>query len=228
MKTGLIFMLAGILFLGINACNYRGNFNGKTVVDNVVLNYDNTTIVAEAYQEAVLELDLGSGAVNLMGSAEAELNLKVDYKEFNPGDATIIIKNGKLTFETKSGKPAAIMGVSGTIPLSVSLKIDTGSGIVEIAELTGSQDVRIESGSGKIRALNCELNKLQASSGSGNVDILQSTITSLHADTGSGNVSLTGCRIGTAKVSTGSGNIILQDSQIEHRLFQTGSGRVIE
>ncbi len=228
MKSALVFTVAGFILLSICACNVSGNFNGKIVVNNVVLDYDNSTRIAESYQAGELEIDLGSGDVKIRGNSGSELNLMVEYKEYKPGDATILIKNGKLSYETKSGKPAAIMGVSGTVPQSVSLKIDTGSGDVEVAEMRGNRDLSIDTGSGKVKVSNCALIKLQADTGSGGVDIAESSITKLDADTGSGNVSLIGSRIGSAKVNTGSGNIRIIDSEIEHRMFETGSGKVSE
>ncbi len=226
MKVIVLYGIALILALGVSACRVNGNINGKVVVDNTVLNYENSARITELFAAPEFELDLGFADVNLRGAADNKLDLIVRYKEYSPADATILIRDGKLSYETKSGKPAAIMSVSGTIPGNISLEIETGSGDVQISQMRGKNRIEIDSGSGDLEISESDLALLDVDTGSGDVDIVSCLITDLVADTGSGDVSLSRSQITNADLDTGSGDIILNDSEITYKKFETGSGKV--
>jgi len=227
MKLALVSNLL-VLLLVFSSCIVSGDFSGRTMVDNVLLDYENTSTMFEIYESANLTIDVGSGNVDLKGVPGRELQLKVAYMEYEPGDAEIIIKDDLITYQTKSGKPALIMDVSGTIPQDLSLLVDTGSGNVKIAKMQSSNKLIVDSGSGKVAISDCRVDRIVVDTGSGNVDIEDSVITDFAADTGSGNVRISHSSIESADLDTGSGNIYLNDSLIHSRIVDTGSGKVYE
>jgi DUF4097 and DUF4098 domain-containing protein YvlB len=226
MKQTLILGIFLILLICFSACRVNASFNGKTVVDNVVLDYDNSQKITDTKQTESLELDLSFGDVDIQGRTGTDFDLMVEYKEFEPSDATIFIKDGKLSYETKSGKPAAIISVTGTIPRDIALSVDSGSGDIKISELKGNNALVVDTGSGDVDVSNSVLKLLDVDTGSGDVIVTQSELGALVADTGSGNVELTRSKIDTADVDTGSGDIILLDSEVKQKTCETGSGKV--
>jgi len=225
MKISLLFLL--LLLFGLMSCLIGSN-DDVTVVNGIRLEYENTTTIEQLYEQDTLIIDTGSGNVKLNGVPGKSLKLEVAFMEYEPGDASIVISNNELSYDTKSGKPAMIMSVSGTIPQHLALDIDTGSGDVSLNDMQDSPMISIDSGSGNVSISKTAVSNLFADTGSGNVEIDHSVANTFEADTGSGNVSLSDSRILNANIDTGSGDIHLLRSEIRNRQFDTGSGDVIE
>ncbi|MCB5280213.1 MAG: DUF4097 domain-containing protein [Candidatus Cloacimonetes bacterium] len=228
MKIALMLIWAGAIIFGLFACYVSVDTQGKSVVNNVVLEYENSTIVQQGYDLDQMMIDVSSGNVGLKGIPQKDITLKVSYMEYKPGDARIVFKNGELTYETKSGKPALITGIAGTIPQDIALTVDTGSGNVSIADMRSNKNLVLDSGSGSVTISDCQLQELVADTGSGDVALRESSVRTLVADTGSGDVTVSNSRITNAEIDTGSGNIRLIGSEIISREFDTGSGKIIE
>jgi DUF4097 and DUF4098 domain-containing protein YvlB len=228
MKRALILICTLAIILGLCSCTVSCDVQGKTMVDGVELDYENNTEVLQSYNIGHMEIDVGSGDVAVNGVSDAQVNLKVSYREYEPGDARILFKNGKLSYETKSGKPALITGVTGTIPQNIALSIDTGSGNVAVSDMRENKELELDTGSGKVVVSNCMISVFDADTGSGDVHILDSSITDFKADTGSGEINIVNSRIKDAEIETGSGDIRLTDSEILTRRFEIGFGQVIE
>lgn len=218
-------MLIAMLLLA--ACQISVN-NGSHIVNGIALEHKNQSKLSEYYDSSELSVDVGSGNINLTGVVDHQVNLEVEYYEYKPGDASIVIKDGAISYESKSGKPVMIMDVSGTIPQNLALDIDTGSGNISLNNIKSSQKIRLDTGSGDCQISNTKVDELIANTGSGEVNIDNSVATSFEADTGSGDISLSDCRIQSANIDTGSGNLVLLRSKIQHRVFETGSGTLSE
>lgn len=181
----------------------------SAVVDGVPLNHKAETTLQEKYSYGSLELEEGSLFAELSGMPEQKVDLKVSYLEFQPGDATLSLSDGKIMAESKSGNPVAITRVSGSIPENLSLDMELGTGSVKLSKLKGSPAVEVDTGTGSVILTDCSLDKLEA-------------------QTGTGSVSLTRCQINSAEIESGTGDIILEKSQVSKREFSSGTGKVIE
>ncbi len=181
----------------------------SVLVDGIPLEHKGEIGINDNYSSSRLEISQGTMFAELNGSPEAKVNLKVEYLEFQPGDASITLEDGELKTSSKSGNPVAITRISGSIPEKLGLNLEIGTGSVKLNNLKGNQIVNIDTGTGSIILNGCSLDKLSANSGTGNV-------------------SLSACKINSAEIDTGTGDIILQNSQVGKREFNTGTGKVID
>jgi len=194
------------------------------------LKYTNKVVISKPYTESSLEIAIGAGEIEIYNSIDNQIALTIEYREYEPQDADFNIKNGKLTYETKSGVEVYVDKISGSVPSRIPLVLDTGSGNVILSGYDNSSYLKIDTGSGDVMINNCQkLDKLIIDTGSGNVKA-NNLISINHAtfDTGSGDIeisNLTG--IVTAEFDTGSGIIRIEDYSGNRLVADTGSGDVL-
>lgn len=214
----LQYLLVSLIFMALAACKgssgyFKDVVDNKTLnsvmVDGIPLQHKGEVSFNESYPSGKLELSEGTTFAELSGTPEKKVNLQVSYLEFQPGDASFRLSGGKILAETKSGNPVAITRISGNIPEKLDLDIELGTGSIKLNNLKGSQNLRLDTGTGSII-------------------ISDSDLVKIIADTGTGSVSLKNCRISEAEINTGTGNIILEKSEVANRNFNTGTGKVIE
>lgn len=113
-----------------------------------------------------------------------------------------------------------------TVPRSMSLNIQNGSGMSNVRDIHGI--LTLQAGSGNITLSNISGTELEASTGSGNINVSNSAGQMLFS-TGSGNVEIDQGQLrGQNSIKTGSGNVDLAgtlDAQGNYAI-QTGSGNV--
>ena len=183
--------------------------DSNVIVDGIPLQHKGETVLNEPFSGKELIVEEGTLNTELQGVSGNDINLQIGYLEFEPGDASFMIEDGKLSYTTKSGKPAAITKLTGSIPSSLGLSFEIGTGSLQLSNLNSKQACNVETGTGSIILQTCTLQQLTAQSGTGSI-------------------SLTDCNIESADLETGTGNIDLIRSQIENRNFSTGTGKVTE
>lgn len=106
-----------------------------------------------------------------------------------------------------------------------TLRIETGSGNVDLRDGTG--DVTLESGSGDITVAGVRGTRLRLETGSGNITLSDAEATALHVSTGSGDVRATGAKGDEVSFETGSGNVdVALVAAFRSLTVETGSGDV--
>jgi lia operon protein LiaG len=106
-----------------------------------------------------------------------------------------------------------------------TLRIDTGSGNVDVRDASG--DVTLESGSGDITATGVHGGRVRLDTGSGNITLTGAEATELHIDTGSGDVTVSGVKGDDLSFDTGSGNVdVGLTATFRSLTIDTGSGDV--
>lgn len=213
--TFALVILCAALLIGMAACKASTSKYMNKIVDNnytvdgVKLDFDGQTTLDIPYSSSELEIDEGVLQLALQGKPEANLKLQIKYREYEIGDASFSIEDGKLVHSTRSGKPTAIKEINGIIPDAISLKLNTGTGSIELADLKASPKVEV----------NC---------GTASLSIKNSSIDILEADTGTGSINISDSEIESAELSTGTGDINLKATKINERKFDTGTGKISE
>jgi len=116
-----------------------------------------------------------------------------------------------------------------TIPVDMTLeevKIDSGSGKVSIAEVS-AEEVVIDSGSGSVVAEEISAESLLVDSGSGRVSVSDSSAADTKLYTGSGSVSVEQSDLGTLRLDSGSGAVRMTDVVAKNARVESGSGSVV-
>ncbi len=253
MKKTLIFsvivlfslFLYGMMDKDIN----KSNSHNKVISDGVALKVMSEVVIAEGFNASTFSVKLGSGDLILKGTTGKNVNLSIKYYEYEKGDATIFIKDGKLDYSTKSGKPVQIYLVDGTVPDKVSLDAKTGSGDitlsffhkseflntvmgsgdVNVSNVTNIGNISIKTGSGDVQFDNLDgIKEVQVVTGSGDLQVSNcKNIESLVNKSGSAEVVLTNYKGNHVQCQTGSGDLAVNGSSIEQLEFKSGSGDIV-
>jgi len=192
-----------------------------------------------------LEIASGNGIIKKGNSDEVKVNLVYTYDD-DEYEATFDQKGDVLrmreefsnrrrrwnnrgksewTLEIPDGMIVNINTGSSNLEiegLEIELTANSGSGNVDVADLTG--DTRLTSGSGNIRIKVID-GELKANTGSGNIR-LSDAKGDADLSTGSGTIRVLGAE-GALRFNTGSGNVDASGVVITGRsMFSTGSGNV--
>jgi hypothetical protein len=156
-----------------------------------------------------------------------------------------IVQNGNaITIGSSNGDSNRFRNVSidydVVLPANTTLKVDSGSGDIEVANVislvsaeTGSGDIhldnvgpapRVVTGSGSIRAQGIR-GAASLETGSGDIEFRQQVAGDVKAETGSGSIRLYGVN-GAVKAETGSGDVEIDGNPATDWKLQTGSGSV--
>ena len=203
-----------------------------------------TTKTLNLAAQSILRLDIRAGAGSLTvtgreGLAAIEVRAEVVAPEVRDKDMEEYIRDRvELTLE-KRGDIAVLVGrirdngrlfhfgenaridLTVTIPKTMALDIDDGSGDMVVEDLAAA--LRIEDGSGSIRVVRVAGN-VRIDDGSGGLEVSDVT-GDVTIDDGSGEVRVR--RVGgTVTLDDGSGGIDIEDVEKDVRLINTGSGGV--
>lgn len=125
---------------------------------------------------------------------------------------------GDLRVDTGSGS-VNVSDITG------ALVVDTGSGSVDVRDVRG--DVLVDTGSGRIDAARIVGDDVELDAGSGRIVVDGVEARRLRVDTGSGGIRVTGVRSPDVEIDTGSGSIEVELlADIERFVVDTGSGSV--
>ena len=164
----------------------------------------------------------GNGTIKKSNTNEVKVHLRYTYDKdvYTPSFEQ---KGDRLTIEEDFKRSRWSRGYSEwtlEVPDGIELDFKTGSGNIEIEEVTG--EVRANTGSGNITFSQVE-GSLDANTGSGSIR-LDRTKGDANLNTGSGNIRSNGIE-GELSMNTGSGNIDVIDAIITGASsFNTGSG----
>lgn len=125
---------------------------------------------------------------------------------------------GDLRVDTGSGS-VNVSDITG------ALLVDTGSGSVDVRDVRG--DLLVDTGSGRIDAARIVGDDVELDTGSGRIVVDGVEARRLRVDTGSGGIQVTGVRSPDVEVDTGSGGVEVELlADIERFVVDTGSGSV--
>ena len=223
-------ILSLFLLLTLSACIYVNcddHCEKGVRVNGVNLKYRNSASLSQSYEDNNLEIQGGTISIDLKGHSKPQADLQVEYWEYEPGDATIILKKGKISWESKSKKPVSLTRISGSIPEGLNLTIESGTGETKLDAMKGNQSISIDKGTGRTEISNSQFNQLNIDSGTGYVTLINTNISKGSIDTGTGSVNLKNCVIEDALIETGTGNIVIEKSKINKQNFKTGTGKVM-
>ncbi|MEN6444506.1 MAG: DUF4097 family beta strand repeat-containing protein [Candidatus Cloacimonas sp.] len=222
-------ILSLFLLLTLSACicvNCNDNCEKGVSVDGVNLKYKNSVSLSQRYEDDNLKIEGGTLSVDLKGQSKPQADLQVEYWEYEPGDATILLKKGKISWETKSNKPVSLTRITGSIPEGLNLTIESGTGETKLDAIKGNQSVLIDNGTGRTEISNSQFNQLNVNSGTGYVTLINTTINKCSIETGTGSVNLKNSVIENAEIETGTGDLVIDKSKINKQNFTTGTGKV--
>ncbi len=158
------------------------------------------------------------------GGLEAHANLSVRVPSGVEVAVYLAVGEGRardlgagLTFRTGSGR-VDVANVTGPVD------VDTGSGAVRISEVRGHVDT--ETGSGEIALRRISGGEVTAETGSGRIALEEISGSSLRVDTGSGRISGRALAVEELSLDTGSGRIEVDGLEAARISCDTGSGSV--
>lgn len=138
-------------------------------------------------------------------------------------DVPVLYANLKIALP--AGGDVVVRNVVGAVrggQLEGTLRVDTGSGDIEIVAHTGQ--LTLDTGSGDV-TLGAVTGETRIDTGSGDV-VVRKLVGNGVVDTGSGDVTVENVSAGKLSVDTGSGDVLVRDGQVSHVLADTGSGNV--
>ncbi|PKN73524.1 MAG: hypothetical protein CVU50_02070 [Candidatus Cloacimonetes bacterium HGW-Cloacimonetes-3] len=228
--------------------NFFSKTSKSTTVNGTVLKYSATDTLKVSFSMGEFSLNEPNADIILSGGDTNEAYLVVFYSEYKPGDATVQISSSSLTIQTKSGKPALITKIEGTLPKGINLDLLSTSGDIRISNFSPPAKIIIESTSGDIAITNCNTGNTNATTVSGDIQSTGLKVTdAITFNTTSGNVKLHGCEAQQLSADTVSGDIVVKESaindmqgssvsgdinmissKVQKRKFSTTSGEVLE
>ncbi|MFT7465143.1 MAG: DUF4097 and DUF4098 domain-containing protein YvlB [Pseudohongiellaceae bacterium] len=201
--------------------------NGELYVDDVLVeNHQEIEVAIDGVQFSELKLSVPTGLINVEGIPGEEGHLILDlYTEFE-GDGTVSLEGGRLKARSNARGKVLINGIRGTIPAGMSLEIDTGTGQVLVSGLLGSGNVELESGTGPVRFVDCEIDSLDISSGTADIRLQGVHAKLLEVNSGTGDFVAKDCHFVRLRGDSGTGDFSLTKSQVDDAHFESGTGDV--
>jgi hypothetical protein len=173
------------------------------------------------------------------------VDLEVTIYEETPDDATVELTRTGLAVRTRSGKPAVIYAVRGTVP-NLPLQVRSVSGDVTVRGSRGIEAVEVASTSGDLHVRDVEgVGELTATSVSGDIRVASSRcpgqvrartvsgeitidalseVEELDIETVSGDVDLLASHARTVRINTTSGDLHLGRGSVENLSLRSVSG----
>ncbi len=239
-------VVAGVVLLIWLGGGCRSSRSGLRM-DGHHLKYERVVRVAGPITGGQLTLSDVQGDVDLRavtGSADG-VDLEVTVYEETPNDATVELTRTGLAVRTRSGHPAVIYAVRGSVP-NLPLQVRSVSGDVTVRGPRGVEAVEVASTSGDLHLSDIEgVGRLTATSVSGGIQVDSSRcpgrvharsvsgdiaidtlceVEQLDIETVSGDVDLMGSHARTARVSTTSGDLRLRRGSVENLTLRSVSG----
>lgn len=138
-------------------------------------------------------------------------------------DVPVLYANLKIALP--AGGEVVVRNVVGSVrggKLEGTLRVDTGSGDIEIVEHAGQ--LTLDTGSGDV-TVGAVTGETRIDTGSGDV-VVRKLVGNGLVDTGSGDVTVENVSAGRLSVDTGSGDVTVRNGMVSHVLADTGSGSV--
>jgi DUF4097 and DUF4098 domain-containing protein YvlB len=149
---------------------------------------------------------------------EAYLKDRIELTLERKGDKAVLVSRVRERFRLFSFGDDAVINLTVSVPKTMPLDIDDGSGSIVIEDVAGA---RIEDGSGSIR-LSRVSGEVEIDDGSGGIEIDDVT-GDVSVEDGSGEIDIR--RVGgTVTVDDGSGSISIADVAKDVRIVNAGSG----
>ena len=139
--------------------------------------------------------------------------------------ASVPVLYANLKIALPAGGEAVVRNVVGAVrggQLEGTLRVDTGSGDIEIVSHAGQ--LTLDTGSGDV-TVGAVTGETRIDTGSGDV-VVRKLVGNGLVDTGSGDVTVENVSAGKLSVDTGSGDVVVRNGQVSHVLADTGSGNV--
>lgn len=206
-----------------------------------------------------ISIATGSGYIHVTTGSQAEVRVSAKVKSqhgwFSGGgsdsdrvkqitDNPPIVQSGNAITIGSTGDSGKYRNIEidydVSLPASTTLKVDSGSGDIEVANVnslvsaeTGSGDIhldnvgptpRVTTGSGSIRAKGVH-GAAYLETGSGDIEFNQQVAGDVKAETGSGSIRLHGVN-GGVRAGTGSGDVEIDGNPASEWKLETGSGSV--
>lgn len=234
-RYALSFLTAATLLLP--ACShmvYRGldgmsvsERGGQLYVDEVLVGFHREVPVdLDGDRIGELQLSVATGLIDIVGMPGRQGHLVVDlYSEFE-GDGDVSLAGGKLKARSTQRGKLFINGIRGSVPAGMSLAVDTGTGQVLITGLQGADSVDIDTGTGPVRLVDCDVGALDIDSGTADIRLEGVSAELLDVDTGTGDVAVENCHLARLRGNSGTGNFLLVESQVDDGRFDSGTGDV--
>ncbi|MCB5260811.1 MAG: DUF4097 family beta strand repeat-containing protein [Candidatus Cloacimonetes bacterium] len=208
LKMRIAFCLSIILFVSSCDLDIMDKLKPKAIVNGITLNHKGEMSISMVYSSDILSLELKSSSVLLKGRASKKINIRIEYWEFEPGDAIIRLEDSSLVTSSISGKPVLISSVSGLYPDDIDYDVSVTNGDIEIVSMRS--------------------NSIKAFSGNGTISLNDSNVFNLSAKSETGDLEAYNSAIHTAVMETGTGNIILNNTKIKKRNINNGTGKLKE
>jgi hypothetical protein len=219
---------------------------GTLEVDGVELPYSRwVDLAAEVPAGSALELAVGTGPIDVSGSDGTALGLSLLVHSEFEGDGTPVVEGGRVTASSSHGGKVFVNALRGTVPNGLELKVGSGTGTIELRNLSGSRglsvacgtgaisladvetgETRIDSGTGDVSVVVARATELRVNTGTGAVAIEDAQATLLKVESGTGEVELLRCRIPDVDVVSGTSDLVAKECLVERLGFESGTGDV--
>lgn len=139
--------------------------------------------------------------------------------------ASVPVLYANLKIFLPAGGEMVVRNVVGPVrggQLDGKLRVDTGSGDIQIVSHTGQ--LVLDTGSGDV-TVGAATGETRIDTGSGDV-VVRKLVGNGVVDTGSGDVVVENVSAGKLTVDTGSGDVVVRNGMVSHVLADTGSGNV--
>lgn len=186
---------------------------------------------------SVFDLDTGAGSLTIKGDTGADEIVVKAVIRINTDDVekaqeliaddmqlTLTQKKGRATlnaeFNSKfwGGHTEGMIDLEVHIPSGIELKIDDGSGSLDVSGVAA--DLRIDDGSGSISV--SSVGNVRIDDGSGSIEVHDAG-GDVSIDDGSGSIKIVGVS-GSVKIDDGSGSIDVSDVEHDLTIVDDGSG----
>ena len=234
-----------LLALGLASCHLSLH-EGITVDGTRLETHHEELLTLEAWPSEGLTIESHQGDVRAEPDA-GPITIRAEVYERSPGEAHLLMENGRLSVQAPGGAPCAI----GRVELRVrgpvhGLSLTTGYGDVELRdiEVTGRlalssgmgdltvrgvgqpESFELSTGTGDIRVVDARPARFRASTGFGDLDVERLETSEAELSSGMGDVQIERSKGGRLKAETGFGDVELVESSFDSRELDTGLGSV--
>lgn len=174
--------------------------------------FDNQQLTLSAANLKLLDTEAGAGNLSIVGSDSAtDITVDAEIFAYSADDFTLTLENKGSKAELVArasnsnnwqvNSPGPKINLTITVPSSLGLIIDDGSGSIDIKQVSG--DIEIDDGSGSIEISGGK--HIEIEDGSGSITV-NNTQGDLKVDDGSGDIYANEV-LGTVTIDDGSGSI---------------------
>ena len=239
----LVTAAALALLCGCTVSIESGDFTMGAGFD--ALPHHRTVVLRDPLPGGELEIDTGFGSIGVMGMDQDEVIFECILFEKVPGDAELLVEDGRLELRSRGGNRVRLGDVKATVPRGTTLYLDSGSGNVSVMSLRGTNSLFVDTGSGDIALSGIrgagridvdtgsgdvrietvsDAERIVIDTGSGDVEVNAVVARSLEAEAGSGDVTIRNATLGDVSLDTGSGDILFEGTTYATLRMDSGSG----